>query len=820
MPIRFQYDAAAVVPPSSNELKKYGGQMLLQQRKYDLDQRNDQARISQLGAMRNYNAEPSRAEQMQFRDQAIRSGAFSPAMIKNIRDIEKEQGAVMRDKSLNAEQMADAMAQLDAQMRVAMSMGYPQQMVEARSQMPSGPRQPMTSAQAFAADPKLEEKFMGFVDPNNPDGSPKPYEQRLQEALAISDARKKILFGQPQGQQQQGALPAGQPQGQMPPQQPVPPAGQPQASYSGGSSVMAQGGFQSPQGMTTPVTRQPFRQLGVALAPGHPDYKAPPTPTNQRDAEGYVIMSDGSVVDPRDDFAMSTGGRGRQAVVRLTHPNGTLKEQRPAKSYEILAGGGASPVMAQGGFQGMGQGAGQRFQPEYRDDLVYRGVLNNPPQVVPMAGQQAAPAQPATQATPVAPPQTAPATTPAKKGARGYISAAPRGGSVTQLGRNPVYSQDGKFLGDTGLYDEQGADYIRQQAAGPQPVAQPVSTGRAGFDAAMGSNMDTAYDLANMDRSPGTNIFNPENPVYAAMRAPAPQQNTGNVGQFKGRYGLGGVDYGINPATGNRVTASIRPGGGLEFDEPVGKPGTAMGGRKGSVTIMGGKKKPAAEVSPGVSSPQQMAAYNALPEAPVVSPSAPAAGAGYQYQSPIAQSVATAPQSATPSRKYGGSSLASPAGREVEAAMQAGEELAAREQAIGQQQAFQDVTAPSVPMSDERRKELGLPTIKELEEMRSRMDQNKAMGGIGLGGTGRAAGSYSPPASAQKPKETSKAGKPASQQTVMSQAIKDFASKQPSDVQDAIRDAYDTKLSDRLRENAVRFLLSRGIDLEKMTPNS
>ena len=697
MPIRFQYDAAAVVPQSSNELKKYGGQMLMQQRKYDLDQRNDQARISQLGAMRNYNAEPSRAEQMQFRDQAIRSGAFSPAMIKNIRDIEKEQGAVMRDKSLNAEQMADAMAQLDAQMRVAMSMGYPQQMVEARSQMPSGPRQPMTSAQAFAADPKLEEKFMGFVDPNNPDGSPKPYEQRLQEAISIHDTRKKILFGQPQGQPQQGALPVGQPQ----------------ASYSGGSTE---------------------------------------------------------------------------------------------------AGFGASPVMAQGGFQGAGQGA-------YQPTGSYTGgepVFNVPPVLAQQAGQTQS-----TQTAPAATPQAAPTATPAKRGARGYVSISPQGQSVTALGRNAIYNERGEFVGDPGLYDRQGADYIRQQAAGAQgAVAQPVTTGRAGFDAAMGSNLDTAYDLANMDRSPGTNFFNPENPAYAAMRAPAPQQSTGNVGQFKGRYGLGGVDYGINPATGNRVTASIRPGGGLEFDEPVGKPGTAMGGRKGSVTIMGGKKKPAAEVSPGVSSPQQMAAYNALPEAPVVSPSAPAAGAGYQYQSPIAQSVATAPQSATPSRKYGGSSLASPAGREVEAAMQAGEELAAREQAIGQQQAFQDVTAPSVPMSDERRKELGLPTIKELEEMRSRMDQNKAMGGIGLGGTGRAAGSYSPPASAQKPKETSKAGKPASQQTVMSQAIKDFASKQPSDVQDAIRDAYDTKLSDRLRENAVRFLLSRGIDLEKMTPNS
>jgi hypothetical protein len=385
-----------------------------------------------------------------------------------------------------------------------------------------------------------------------------------------------------------------------------------------------------------------------------------------------------------------------------------------------------------------------------------------------------------------------------------------------------MYNERGEFVGDPGLYDRQGADYIRQQTAGVQPVAQPVSTGRAGFDAAMGSNLDTAYDLANMDRSPGTNFFNLENPAYAAMRAPAPQQNTGNVGQFKGRYGLGGVDYGINPATGNRVTASIRPGGGLEFDEPIGKPGTAMGGRKGSVTIMGGKKKPVAEVSPGVSTPQQMAAYNALPEAPVDSPAAPSAsGVNYQYQSPVAQSVATAPQSATPSRKYGGSSLTSSAGREVEAAMQAGEELAAREQAIGQQQAFQGATAPPpVPMSDEKRKELGLPTTKELKEMRRSMDQNRAMGGIGLGGTGRAAGSYSPPTSAQKPKESPKAGKPTSQQTVMSKAIKDFASKQPSDVQDAIRDAYDTKLSDRLRENAVRFLLSRGIDLEKMAPNS
>jgi hypothetical protein len=708
MPIRFQYDAAAVVPPSSNELKKYGGQMLMQQRKYDLDQRNDQARISQLGAMRNYNAqpqrvEPSRAEQMQFRDQAIRSGAFDPGVIKNIRDLEQQQRLVMRDRSIDATQRADAMAQLDAQMQIAMSMGYPQQMVEARNQVSRGPRQPITAAQAFASDPKLEDRFMGMVEPTNLDGTPVPYEERLSKAMSMYDTRKKMLFGQPQGQPQQGA----------------PPAGQPQASYFGGSTE---------------------------------------------------------------------------------------------------AGFGASPVLAQGGFQGSGQSA---YQPtgNYTGGEPVFGVQ-------PVLAQQAA-SQQAAPATPAATPQAAPTATLAKRGARGYVSISPQGQSVTSLGRNAMYNERGEFVGDPGLYDRQGADYIRQQAAGVQPVAQPVSTGKAGFDAAMGNNLDTAYDLANMDRSPGTNFFNPENPAYAAMRAPAPQQNTGNVGQFKGRYGLGGVDYGINPATGNRVTASIRPGGGLEFDEPVGKPGTAMGDRKGSVSWVGGKKKPTAtaEVSPGVSTPSQMEAYNALPEAPAAPPATPASVApDYQYQSPIAQAVANAPAVAAPGSKYGRSSFISPAGREVDAAMQAGEELASREQVAGQQQAFQAMTTPPpAPMSDERRKELGLPTTKELEEMRRSMDQNRTMGGIGLGGTGRAAGSYSPPTQVQKPKETPKAGKQtktSSQQTGVPQTLVDFASKQPPDVQKAIQEAFDTNLSDRLRRNALAFLLSKGIDLDKIRAGS
>lgn len=61
----------------------------------------------------------------------------------------------------------------------------------------------------------------------------------------------------------------------------------------------------------------------AALAPGHPDYKPMPTPTGQIDANGFAIMSDGSRVDPRDSDAMKSGGRRKQAVMRLTNPDGS-----------------------------------------------------------------------------------------------------------------------------------------------------------------------------------------------------------------------------------------------------------------------------------------------------------------------------------------------------------------------------------------------------------------------------------------------------------------------------------------------------------------
>lgn len=87
-----------------------------------------------------------------------------------------------------------------------------------------------------------------------------------------------------------------------------------------------------------------------------------------------------------------------------------------------------------------------------------------------------------------------------------------------------------------------------------------------------GGNRDTMYDLQNPNRSAGTNFMDPNNPVRQQMSAADqsivnPQKQT--LGKVGGRYGMGMVDYGINPATGNRVTASIRPGSTMpEYDPP------------------------------------------------------------------------------------------------------------------------------------------------------------------------------------------------------------------------------------------------------------
>lgn len=490
MPIRFQYDAAAVVPQSSNELKKYGGQMLMQQRKYDLDQRNDQARISQLGAMRNFNAEPSIGEDDAILEQEIRSGAYDPDTVRSLRDDQRAMRQIMRDRNIDGTQRAQALDNLRSRMRMIRSTGKVPPMMQ---QMPPAAVQgkpPMTEADYFTDPKNYGDAYAAAQARLQEGGSPVTPDNIHAQMHNDYLAKQKFLEGlkQPQGQvpPQQGTPPVGNA-----PRQPVPAAGQPQASITspqvfGSPTVLAQGGFQSPQGMGVPVGQSAYQPTG--------DYTSP-------------------------------------------------------KVF------GAANVLAQ------------------------------------PAGQA--------QST-----QTAPA-------------AAPQGGARKWTSNDGKYSRQGEFQGFAPGLSPSGSPIVMiKKSDNQETITVPLD--RLSNEDRMFLSRDTQYSVQNPDMSAGEAFMDPNNPVYAEMRAADqsvvnPQTRT--LGQPGGRYGLGQIDYGTSPTTGNRVTASIRPGGTMpEYDEPVGKPGTAMGGRKGSVSWVGKKKKPVVgvDVSPGEGVDP---AYASLPEA-------------------------------------------------------------------------------------------------------------------------------------------------------------------------------------------------------------
>jgi hypothetical protein len=579
MPIRFQYDAAAVVPPKQNELKKYGGPLIMQQRKYDMEQMQDRQqndlRMGNVAAMQNFNREPSIGEDDAMLEQEIRSGAYDPETVRALRDDQRAMRQIMRDRNIDGTQRSKALDNLRSRMRMSRSTGKVQPMMQ---QMPPAAIQgkpPMTEAEFFS-EPKNYNDWYATAQARLQEAN-KPVTQENIHAQMHNDylAREGFIgsLRQPQGQPQPNA-PAG-------PQAPTAPdggsrggrgvileAGTPQASFSGGQStfgaspVLAQGGFSQNGGqqydpsmvqpivdaMRTPAATSPAANrngsatsFGIALAPGHPDYKAPPTPTNRIDERGYVIMSDGSKVDPRDDFAMSTGGRGQQAVMRLTHPDGSQIERRP--DYMMPENYLASN--AQGGIQ--------------QNSMRLVGEPGIPNLIAGLGG---------------------PSDYQPQFNAQGGMGA-----SVGQ-----------------GAYQPTGGYTSPQVFGAANVLANPANQQYAEVS---GGNRDTQYALQNPQMSAGQAYLDPNNTVRQEMSAADqsmvnPQKQT--LGKPGGRYGLGQIDYGINPATGNRVTASIRPGGTMpEYDEPIGPPGTAMGGGRGGLTIMGGRKKPAAtpEVSPG-----------------------------------------------------------------------------------------------------------------------------------------------------------------------------------------------------------------------------
>ena len=326
---------------------------------------------------------------------------------------------------------------------------------------------------------------------------------------------------------------------------------------------------------------------------------------------------------------------GEEAPVKPRRMGGIV---RPGEEYLMAEDGPENVTMGQGGvgyvtpndqlaFANQQQGTPMNPERQVGD---YGGSTTFGVPTALMAGPSQ-PAQPIPQvAAPVQQPPSAPKRSPRKQ----PIYFNPGSNSVTNTGRSPIYNNAGNFVGDPSLYDQQGAQYIRQQAgdSSPQPGLRKWTSKDGkysaegemiGFRATQGGDPLTSemvrirkkdgvevdvplYRLSEEDRqmvmsspqydyqtrnqrigganqqsfnpnsmeySPtGSNyqqMFDPNNPEYAAMRAPSQQQEQ-NSGRFTGQYGMGGVDYGTNSTTGNRVTASVRPGGTmLQYDDPV-----------------------------------------------------------------------------------------------------------------------------------------------------------------------------------------------------------------------------------------------------------
>lgn len=151
---------------------------------------------------------------------------------------------------------------------------------------------------------------------------------------------------------------------------------------------------------SSPASTDGQRVTGLALGPGHPDYKPTPTPTGRTDGQGYVIMSDGSKVDPRDSAAMNSGGVLRQDVDRLTNPDGSPVNKDPGLKVLEAGRGGWGDVIdgpkeptaapANQAFDKVNEFFQKRMSSEKNPDMVYSlraasfFAANQPPEVAGM----------------------------------------------------------------------------------------------------------------------------------------------------------------------------------------------------------------------------------------------------------------------------------------------------------------------------------------------------------------------------------------------------------------------------------------------------
>ena len=471
--------------------------------------------------------------------------------------------------------------------------------------------------------------------------------------------------------------------------------------------------------------------------------------------------------------------------------------------------------------------------------------------------------QPQGQGQPAAQPPNAPAAAPAANPQASYSGGQPT------FGASPVLAQGGMGA-PVGPGAYQPGSYTSPEVFGAANVlADPA---KQQYAEVSGGNRDTQYSLQNPQMSAGQAYFDPNNPVRQEMSAADqsmvnPQKQT--LGKPGGRYGLGQIDYGINPATGNRVTASIRPGGTMpEYDEPVGPPGTAMGGGRGGLTIMGGKKKPApaatAEVSPGGTpvnaglaadapirisrdDPRVQAALGVAKDPKATDDQQDAAiatlkGAGYTADE-IEKIVQAAPPAAGSYRPSSGDMWGNPnkqpsakkestwgtqkdvldiAGRLIDDI--SAQATATQRKVLGMPPLNdQEVTDPSGELTETQRKNLRMqpksknPTMAELE------------------GGARAAPPAEKASSLEMPEQPSlelvDTMERTPQAVMFLDSMKKFADAKGPEVSKAVMSVYEKKLSDKEKAEVIRGLVKMGVDivaqdkkiraevLRKMPPN-
>lgn len=621
MPIVVKHQAAGIAPSPENPRLKYGMMMTMQQQRADQEMRqraqDAQYDMQRMGMMAQNQVprQPSLGEETAMLDQEIRSGMYDPDTVKALRDDERAMRLILRDRNIDATQRAQALENIQSRMRMARSTGkvqppMMQQMPQATA-VPLQQKPPMTEAEHFAIPENYKEDRMVASQQLEAKNLPLTDENIHNQMHNNWVNKQKFLqnpggFGQPQGQGQQApatSTPSNQPQASVP-----------QAMSSNPLSNLANAMQQSNGNQTNPVqggmVNDPYRLIGQG-------------PVNPKGVKSVLqsmppqyVLNDGTRVGSKWE-----NGQWVPDIDQTGVRSAMANDRWGAREFgveNVLATPASPPIP--------GVATGASLPPQYQNaiytaEMQERDRRNPPIQPIP----NAVPGSPGNYLQYASQPQrsanmvyTAEDQERIRKMPPSEIT--PNWATGTQFETVPYLSQSAQQ--QQPMYPMEATGGI---GVGPSYMAQPDSgfasartftsadgrsmvgsvvginppSSNGGFSTVQirkesdgkvydvplnnlsqqdqqyvlsGGNQDTMYDLQNQNRSAGTNFMDPNNPVRQQMSAADqsivnPQKQT--LGQAGGRYGLGIVDYGINPATGNRVTASIRPGSTMpEYDPP------------------------------------------------------------------------------------------------------------------------------------------------------------------------------------------------------------------------------------------------------------